>query len=240
MRVAICDDERETRKLLEEKVQAACPDAEIVEYISGEELLSRQEEPDILLLDIQMGGMDGMETARKFRSENKDAVLIFVTALEEYVFQAFDVGAFHYLVKPFPEEQFRRVFSRAAAQCLERSREVPSGEERSILIRAGGVSTKVRLSDIVYAEVFNRKVTIYRMDDELEFYGRMADLEKQAGEEFYRTHRAYLVNLKYVVKYDASAVWLERGRALIAKGKFQDFVRKYLHYNQKMVLHGGD
>ena len=64
---------------------------------------------DIVITDIQMPGMDGMETAKILRQKNEKMVLIFVTAVEEYVFQAFDVAAFHYLVKPFSDEKFEEV-----------------------------------------------------------------------------------------------------------------------------------
>jgi len=69
-------------------------------FSSGEELLLSDKNIDILFLDIQMSGKDGMETARELRKKDKNMILIFVTAVEEYVFQAFDVGAFHYIVKP--------------------------------------------------------------------------------------------------------------------------------------------
>ena len=66
----------------------------------------------------------------------------------------------------------------------------------------------------------------------MEYYGKMSELEK-AGEDFFRTHRSYLVNFKYVEKYDASTIYLEKGTALIAKQKFSEFVKKYMEYNQR-------
>lgn len=103
MQIAICDDEKSIGLILEEKIKKLLPDAVIDKYLSGDELIASGCEPDILFLDIQMPGMDGMETARILRQKNERMVLIFVTAVEEYVFQAFDVAAFHYLVKPFSD-----------------------------------------------------------------------------------------------------------------------------------------
>ena len=104
MKIAICDDEAAITEWMAEKIKTIYKNAEICCYLSGEELLDSQEKIDILFLDIQMDGKDGMDTARQLRKNGADTMIIFVTALEEYVFQAFDVGAFHYLVKPFSEE----------------------------------------------------------------------------------------------------------------------------------------
>ena len=113
MRIAICDDEKSMGQILEEKVKKLLPDVVVEKYLSGDDLISSGFKPDILFMDIQMLGKDGMETARIVRRNNKDMILIFVTAVEEYVFQAFDVGAFHYMVKPFSDDKYEEVVKRA-------------------------------------------------------------------------------------------------------------------------------
>ncbi|MCM1182691.1 MAG: LytTR family DNA-binding domain-containing protein [Roseburia sp.] len=232
MRIAICDDNEAIRELLADRAGKVCPSAEICVYASGKALLEAQAAPDILLLDIRMPEQDGMDTAKRLRERSRDTILIFVTALEEYVFEAFDVGAFHYLVKPFGEERFAQVLLRAMAQYREQSSR--RQEERSLLVKSGSVHTRILLRDIVYAEVFNRKVMIHCTDREIEYYGKLSDLERELGEDFFRPHRAYLVHFQYVIKYDASAIYLEKGMALMAKKRYSEFVRRYLLYNQRM------
>ena len=122
MQIAICDDEKSIGLILEEKIKKLLPDAVIEKYLSGDELIASGCEPDILFLDIQMPGMDGMETARILRQKNERMVLIFVTAVEEYVFQAFDVAAFHYLVKPFSDEKLKEVVTKAVHNIKRSSR----------------------------------------------------------------------------------------------------------------------
>lgn len=95
-----CDDEQSIRQMLKKKIKEMYPNMTVVQFGSGREFLLSDYNPDILLLDIQMPGENGMETAKEFRIKRKKSILIFVTALEEYVFDAFDVGVFHYLVKP--------------------------------------------------------------------------------------------------------------------------------------------
>lgn len=236
MRIAVCDDEKEVRDMLAEKVRGLYPGAEVSLYPSGEELLLTSVRPDILLLDIQMPGRNGMETAREFRRRHKDTVVIFVTALEDYVFQAFDVGAFHYLVKPFDDGKFAEVLSNAAAESADRRRRKEADERRKLpplIISTGGRHLSVELEEIVYAEVYDRKVVIHTVDSDIEYYGRVKELEGKAGDNFYRSHRAYLVNFNFVRKYDASVIYMERGQALMAKQNYRDFVKRYLKYIRK-------
>ena len=235
MRIAICDDEKNIRMVLAEKLRNMVSTAEILLYPSGESLLTASP-PDILLLDIQMPGQSGMEIAQELRRRNGKMILIFVTALEEYVFQAFDVGAFHYLVKPFPDEKFAAVLQNAVRQYWEQTATV---QEPDILIKAGGVHTRVRWENVVYAEVFNRKVLIHSTHGDSEYYGKLSSLEQQAGEDFFRSHRAFLVHFKYVVKYDSSMIYLENGSALLAKQRYRDFVKLYLRYNGRQAENDG-
>ena len=233
MRIAICDDEKNIRELIGDKVAKQYPDAEISFFQSGEELLLSDESIDILFLDIQMSGIDGMETARELRKKDKSVILIFVTAVEEYVFQAFDVGAFNYIVKPIDDGKFSDVLHRAVDEWNSQNLNKKEPEGRYVLINNSGVHTKVTLDEIVYAEVFNRKVVIHKLDGEIEYYGKMSDLESLAGDSFFRPHRAYLINFKYVEKYDATTIYLEKGTVLMAKLKFPEFVKKYMRYLQR-------
>ena len=236
MQIAVCEDEKEIRDLLAEKSGKLYPEAELSLYQSGEELLLSEKEPDILLLDIQMPGKNGMETAKELRRKNKKTIIIFVTALDDFVFQAFDVGAFHYLVKPFEDGKFAEVLRNAVEQFEDRKKLEGAGRKGKmpgLMITAGGKHITVNLEDVVYAEVFDRKVILHTKDEDIEYYGKMKELEEKAGDEFYRTHRSFLVNFGFVRKYDAAIVYLEKGQALMAKRNYQEFVKQYLRYNQR-------
>jgi len=233
VRIAICDDEKNIRELIGTKVRKQYPESEIVFFSSGEELLLSDMHIDILFLDIQMSGRNGIETAKEIRKNNKMMMIVFVTAMEEYVFQAFDVSAFHYIVKPIDDEKFSSVLQRAIEEGCYKSKDVKAPEEKYVLINNSGVHTKVVLDEIIYAEVFNRKVVIHKMDERIEYYGKLSDLESVAGDSFFRPHRAYLINFKYVEKYDATTIYLEKGTALMAKQNYSEFVKKYMKYNQR-------
>ena len=236
MQIAVCDDEKEIRDMFAEKIERLYPEADLLLYQSGEELLLSDKEPDILLLDIQMPGKNGMETAKALRRKNKKVIIIFVTALDDFVFQAFDVGAFHYLVKPFDDGKFAKILLNAVKQFEDRKKLERAGGKReipSLMITTGGKHITVNLEDIVYAEVFDRKVILHTMDADIEYYGKMKELEEKAGDEFYRTHRSFLVNFGFIRKYDATTVYLKKGQALMAKQNYGEFVTQYLRYNQR-------
>ena len=236
MQIAICDDEKEIRNMFAEKIRRLYPKADLLLYQSGEELLLSDKEPDILLLDIQMPGKNGMETAKELRIKNKKVIIIFVTALDDFVFHAFVVKAFHYLVKPFDDKKLEEILQNAVKQFEDRKKLENAGgkrEKTNLMITTGREHITVNLEDIIYAEVFDRKVILHTMDSDIEYYGRMKELEKKAGDEFYRTHRSFLVNFEFIRKYDATTIYLEKGQALMAKQNYRDFVKSYLRYNQR-------
>ncbi len=235
MQIIICDDEKTIQTLLRQKTARFFAEknipCEILCCDSGDEVLSLAERGkaiDLLFLDIQMPGRNGMEIARTLRRQHREILIIFVTALSEYVYEAFDVDALHYLVKPFTDEKLRQVLDKAIRQYEQRADE--QTQPRAILVKQGGLSTKVLLSDLLYAEVFNRKVILHTINGDIEYYGRLTDLSEQAGKDFYRTHRAFLVNLHYVEKYNATTIWLEQGTALLSKKQFSGFVQQYMRY----------
>lgn len=235
MQVGICDDQEEARELIADKVKIACPEADIILYKSGQEVLGALMLPDILFLDIQMPGIDGMQTARGLRRINSKVIIIFVTVTGDYVFQSFDVGAFHYLVKPFDDAKFKEVLQNAERQYRELELPVTNIKKElpPLIITTNGGHIPVNFEDIVYAEVFDRKILLHTMDSDIEYYGKMKDLEKMAGDGFYRPHRAYLINFDYISKYNSSVIYLKRGQALMAKQKYKDFVQCYLRYNHR-------
>ena len=113
MHIAIVDDERIICEQIKDFIQRDHRDCQIDIYLSGRALLEAKKQFDLVFLDIQMEGMNGMDTARAIRELQPDTVLIFVTGSKEYVFEAFDVSAFHYLLKPLEETKFMEVLGRA-------------------------------------------------------------------------------------------------------------------------------
>ncbi len=224
LQIAVCDDEREMREYLRELI---CRDleAEVSLFSGGTELLEARKEFDLLLLDIRLDhSPDGMETARMFRKKS-GAVIIFVTALKEYVFDAYDVEAFHYLLKPIDEKKFEDVVKKAAAK-IEGDR-----KQKPLEIRVNGLVRYVEPEDIIYAENDKRKIILHTKAGNYTFYEKMGALEQKLGKHFFRSHRGYLVHLKEVAGYDHSTIQLKNGESVfLAKQKYSDFTAAYMRY----------
>ena len=234
IRIAICDDEAPTRAYLASMIRAQdCP-CEVVEYASAGDCLAERRGIDLLFLDIELNatGPDGMALARKIRERatGTQPVIIFVTGYERYVFDAFDVGAFQYLLKPVDEEKFAKVFSRAVAQ-IGTAREKPG---RVLTLQSANTSRTVPLDSIYYIESSNHKVELHLKNGEFACYAKIGDLELELHDQFFRIHKGYLVNLSYVAGYSKTEVTLTNGeRLLLSKYKYQDFVKAYLHFLKK-------
>ena len=230
MYIAVCDDEVQIRDCIERYIRILYSDAVIEFFENGQKLLNSSNMYNILFLDINMPDVDGIKVAKELRERGCDSIIIFVTGLKEYVFDAFDVKAFHYLVKPFDRTKFFDVLNKAAEDIKERQNtKLP--EEVSIIVKSGAVTHKIYASEIYYLEIYNRKITIYMRDGAVDFYGKMADLEQKLGEDFARCHRSYLVNLRFVKKYTSVNITMENGSSvLMAKQKYPEFVKRYMEY----------
>ena len=239
MKLAICDDEKRIRDIIAESVKEASEKIEIEFYSDAKGILSASFDSDILFLDIQMPGIDGMGAAKMLRSSGKKTVIVFVTALEDQVFNAFDVGAFNYIVKPFTKAKIIEVFKKAVKQAEDQrlvETAISEQEEagRTITVKSGGANTRVILSEVQYAEIYDRRIILHmESSDDIEYYGRISDLENIAGKDFFRVHRAYLVNLGAVKSYDSKYVHMSDADIPVARGKYQELIRAYMSYHTR-------
>ncbi len=204
MVISICDDEGKLRaalrKVLETELLLLGIDFELREYASGEELLREIDgrEPDILFLDIEMGRMNGMEAAKELRRLRKDTVLIFVTAYPDFVFQGYEVRAFHYILKPYEEEKIKKVLRLALL-------ELGTLKEQYYLVEQKGGALKLPLSRVFYFKSDRKKVLAVMEDKTEEFYGSLGEMEGRLPGFFVRCHNRYLVNLNYVTRVEGKS-----------------------------------
>lgn len=227
MNIAIVDDEKVIREQIKNMIACKFPDYQTDTYSTGEELLTVRKYYDVIFLDIQMDGINGMDTARKLREQQKESLLIFITGMKEYVFEAFEVNAFHYLLKPVEEKKFEEVLKRAIRE-IEKQRKKG---QKQLFIKTRTRNITLNQNSILYIENRAKKVEIHTNEEVVEMYASMRELEKQLSDSFYRCHRGYLVNMAYITEYSNDNITLSNGEDIfLSKEKYKEFVKVYMRY----------
>lgn len=227
--IAICDDEKNMsdaiRTMVSDFFRAKNMEAVIVQFSNGEELLRYDKTIDILFLDIQMKGTDGMETARKLRRRKFKGFLIFITVLKEMVFQSFEVQAYDYLVKPIEERRFNKTMERLLTS-------LQNADKAHLLVQKGYESRIVPLEDIVFCEIIDRKVFLHLTSSEvIDYYERIEKLETKLDSRFFRCHRSFLINLKYLKSYKNATAYMETGDEIpVSRLRSKEFSGVILQY----------
>lgn len=233
--IAVCDDEKyltdQIRKLVSDFFRGKNMEVSIVCFSQGEDLLKYEKSIDILFLDIQMNGMDGMEAAKELRSRNFGGYIIFITILKEMVFQAFEVQAYDYLVKPIEEKKFKRTMERLFAS-------MKNVNEEKLLVQKGYERSIISFDDIVFCEIIDRKVYLHLASaDVVDFYDRIENLEDRLDSRFFRCHRSYLINLKYLKSYKNGVAYMENGKEIpISRLRGKAFSEVVLQYMKEWRL----
>ena len=240
MKIAICDDEKEVREYIAGRINRIDSNVKILHYNLADALLQSEFDADILLLDIQMAGTNGMEAAKRLRSEGSNVVIVFITAVEEYVFDAFDVNAVGFLVKPFDDDKLDEMIIKSinVASKQKKFESIISTYKREtkhiITVKTDAGTTSVNLLDVAFAEIFDRRIVLHLKDrTAIEYYGRMSALENMAGKDFFRPHRSYLINMAYVRSYSANNIVILEYDIPIARGKYKLFVKEYLAFHTR-------
>lgn len=232
MRIAICDDEQAQRALLEKYISewghVSGQGVQIEAFSSSEQFLFHWEDDkafDLLVLDIEMGQMNGMELARKLRQEKESVGILFVTGFEQYMSQGYEVEALHYLLKPIQREKLFAVLDKAAAKN-------PPKEKHLFQTKEGVIS--IPLSDVWYIEAQGHQCMLHTGDEQYTLPQGIGSLrrELEGQRDFQACHRSYLVNMKHVSAVKGSELILDNDVRLpvsrgMEKAVGEAFIRCY-------------
>lgn len=232
LKIAICDDNLKICAEISKLIRNQISDAEIFIFHAKNDLLKSKENFAIYFLDVK--GIGGIDAAKIIRQRQEifctpKSILIFVTGYADYMSEAFDVHAFHYLLKPINTQKFSQILT----QAVNEIQIIQSQTENFLLVKVDGVNKKIFLQDIFYIESQNKKVAIHTTTGIFETYGKMDAYELALKENFFRCHRCYLVNFAKISAYTSDMIQLcNDEKIFISAKKFPDFVKSFLRYAQ--------
>lgn len=230
LKIAVCDDDiltvRNICKSIEDffinkktLVSFSC-------FYSGESLLHDMVDKsvyyDAVFLDIGMDGKNGIETAKQLRKNNVSSFIIFITALKQYVFDAFEVDAMNYLLKPIDNCKLQKTLQKIKNTIQE-------NKDDFLIINKNRELLKIAFSTIIYCEVLNHRVFIYEKKIQHEYKAKIDILEQNLSQDFFRSHRSFIVNLSHVTGYsDGYAVMSSGEKIPVATRRHSDFMKALL------------
>jgi len=231
IRFAICDDEKAQISylsgLLEKWAKAQNVTFRLATFHSAEEFLFAYEDDknyDILLLDVEMGNMNGVELARQIRIENDNVQIIFITGFPDYMQFGYDVAALHYLMKPVDEQKFYDVLNRAIVQ-IER-------QPQAIMLAIDGQQIRIDVREIMYIEAVDHTVELTTKNSgKLVVKMPLYQLESELPQEFVHCHRSFLVNLAHIKKITKTDVIMDCGTMLpLSRRQYGDVNKAMMAY----------
>lgn len=233
MKIAICDDEKAQCMLLSDYLASWGKDREILPEIScfsnGESFLFAWEDVsfDLLILDIEMGALSGMDLAGIIRKENEDLPILFITGYEKYMAQGYDVAALHYLLKPVQKEKLFEILDGLAKKKKPEEKLAFPTAEGHILLPA---------SQIWYVEAMGHGCLLCTAEEKRQIRMSMGAALKLLGgqKSFVQCHRSYLVNLQHISAIVRAEIVLDDGTRLPISRRAQKevndaFIRNYRH-----------
>lgn len=217
-KIAICDDLATDRNYLSSLCEIwgshNSYHIQISEFTSAENFLfhyAEKKDFDILLLDIEMGAMDGVTMARKLRQDNHTVQIIFITGYADYISDGYEVDALHYLMKPLQEEKFFTVLDRAVTKLIK--------NEKVLNI----------ICQINYAEVNSNYITIHSQQT-ITLKMTLSELEKKLDSHFFRAGRSALVNLKKISRVTKKEIYLQDGSIIpLPRGAYEKVNRAIIN-----------
>ncbi len=229
MRIAICDDSAQDAQFVQSIVKNWAAEKGLEQqtftFPSAESFLFHYAEDknfDILLLDIEMGDMDGVTMAKCIRQENETVQIVFITGYSDYIAEGYEVAALHYLMKPVSQEKLCTVLDRALKKLQQ--------NEKCLNLERSGEMVRIPMHEIRYVDVLKNYVTIHAKQD-YTVKRSLAELEKELDERFFRVGRAMILNLEGISRVTKTEVHLSDGSILpLPRGAYEPLNRAIIQH----------
>lgn len=228
MRIALCDDDNQITDQLQkyltqyfEYEKLEVPEFSI--FSDGESLLNDPHMIDIVFLDIELTGIDGLHAGKQLKKQNKNIIIFIVTSYMEYLDEAMGFHVFRYISKPIDKQRLLKNFKEALKEY--------HASIQTFMIETKNNNVTVLSTDIIMVQAYNRKVIIYTTKGNYEsIHNFQYWIEKLNASYFYNSHRSYIVNFFYITSFNKDAILLYDGKliAYLARRKYQLLKKAYL------------
>lgn len=231
-RIAVCDDEpvivSQIEKMISEYTEISCV---VEKYTDGETLASHHKNYDLIFLDIDMKGMNGIDTAREIRQYDKKVKIVYLTSYRDYAAPAFSVHAFAYLLKPAKAEEIHKIMKEAYDYALEENAAVKLSFETT----DGDVAADIR--QIYYFEYENRHVRMVTQNGDFYIKSKIADMYlKMKDYGFEMPHKSFVVNFWHVKSIIGSDIYMTNGDVvLLSQKRAASFRQAFGSYIEKQL-----
>lgn len=233
MKIAICDDEKiyleHTKNALEKAYKSLNLLVDV--YCDSRAFLEQlpKRNYDLVILDIEMPEMSGMETAKRVREYSDKTAIVFLTSHVEYAIEGYEVNALRYLTKPVSEEKLSEIIT----YLLEQEK-----KNRKLIVRDTEDMAAVNIADILYMEAQNQNICIMTLDGTYRNRYNLADYERELADYgFFRVHRSYLVNLAHVMRVSDREVYLPGGVHLpVSRNREKQFRKALCNYVEEEAI----
>lgn len=232
VRVGIVENETAARdyvqSLIEEWASETGHNLHLTGYASAEEFLFKYEAPDMLdivFLDIMLGSMNGMELARNIRKQDKGLQIVFLTGVQDFVFEGYEIGAVRYLLKPVKKTELNSTLQNCCEKILHRKTEY-------LAFRYQGESLRIAFSDILFVRVEGHYLQMKTDRETYEWKGSLAQVSESLDKKrFVFVNRSAIVNLEYVVRITREECFLENGEVLpVSRGAYKALNEGFMEY----------
>lgn len=234
MYIAICDDEIKDLNHEEELIQKVLPSVmsdikwEIDTFLSSKDMLESRKTYNMIFLDVEMDGMNGIETAEALHKKSPSSLIFFVTHHEDYMDEALNEHAFRFWTKPIDKTRLAYGIESAVKRLLE--------YKKSVIVTVSKKTVKILVRNIIYVYHESRRTYIVTTNGKIETYDTFQSVAAQLPEEsFFMTHASCCVNLKYVSDYDKKDIICEHNgkiyKAYISARKYSAFNKRFREWS---------
>jgi len=229
LKIAICEDQAETLKKTKQDIVSLClekDDFEFFEFCNGEDLINSfyLNRFDIVVLDIEMGGINGFETAEIIRKTDENIIIVFLTSHDNFVYKGYEVRAFRYILKNQPKPVYIKQLMDTIEEYYQKN--------RFIIIDTNEGKAKIFLNSIIFAGIYTREILIHTAEKTYTVIGRLKNFAAMLPDSlFVKIDKSRIVNVQNINTISKNNILFKNGETLIvSRNHIQNLNNAFVNY----------